>query len=297
MRVASSLCVLVLVGGIAAADSRIADDAFARGRTLMKQKKYAEACAAFEQSYQLDPSHGTLFNLADCEVDVGKLASALKHYSELARTDTNADRRSMSQQLAKGLAARVPKLRVTISDHVATPSVELDGHAANELVGVETPIDLGAHELAVSAPGFAPWHETVTVDHEAVVSNIVVKLVSDAPSTQSRVEVHAEPAATDSKRQIGQIAVIGGSVLVVGGLVFGGLAYSQWQHAQSCNGCDRVSESHTAIIRGDVSTVLVITGAIVAGAGGYLWKTSSGHAEVTAAVGPGGGTVALVGAF
>ena len=294
MRVGSSLVALVLCAGIAAADSRVADEAFARGRTLMKEKKYAEACAAFEQSYQLDPSFGTLFNLADCEVDLGKLASAWDHYRELGRTDTNADRRAMSQQLAKGLASRVAKLVVTLPERPPQASLSIDGKSASELVGIETPVDPGAHEIEVTAPGFTTWHETVTVAREGVVSNVVVRLVTvGAPP----VEVHAANPAPASRRFYGQIAVIGGGAFVAGGLVVGGLAYSQWQHAQSCTGCDRGAESHSAIIRGDVSTGLVIAGAIVAAAGGYLWRTSSISAEVTASVARGSAGLAVLGSF
>src|SRR5215470_18019771 len=102
VRVASSALLLVAVAGIAAGDPHdVAEQQFVRGRALMKQHKYAEACAAFEQSQRLDPQLGTLFNLADCEVEIGKVASAWKIYRELEKSDPNPDRRALSAELAK----------------------------------------------------------------------------------------------------------------------------------------------------------------------------------------------------
>ena len=149
----------------------------------------------------------------------------------------------------------------------------------------------------MAAPGFTTWHETVTVTHEGVESNVVVRLVPiGAPPAPAEVHV-ATPPATSSRRLYGEIGVISGSAIIVGGLVAGGLAYSQWQHAQTCTDCDRQVESHTAIVRGDFSTGLVIVGAVVAAAGGYLWRTSSNSAEVTAAVTHDSAGLALVGRF
>ena len=53
---------------------------FDRGRELLKQHSYQEACAAFENSQQLDPQFGTLYNLAECSTQLGKLATAWLAY-------------------------------------------------------------------------------------------------------------------------------------------------------------------------------------------------------------------------
>ena len=311
MRAAPSLALLALCG-VATAAPREADTAFARGRELMKAKKYAEACAAFEQSYQADPALGTLFNLADCEVDLGKLATAWNHYRQLARTDSNADRRAMSDRLANQLAPRVPKLLVTIDGKPAGVALAIDGHDATGQLGAELPVDLGLHTVAVTAPGFAAWQESVSVGREGMVSNVVVRLVpvaADRPASAEPSDTgpHAPAGTTpasaaaaapgDRRHRVGTIAVIAGGGLVVAGLVAGGLAYSQWQDAKTCTGCDRASESHGALIRGDVSTALVAAGLIAAGVGVYLWKTSSSAATATATLVPGGGGLAIAGAW
>ncbi|HEY1549617.1 MAG TPA: tetratricopeptide repeat protein, partial [Kofleriaceae bacterium] len=102
--VARALLVVIGLARVAFADpGHVADETFERGRALMAKKQYAEACAAFEQSQRLDPQFGTLFNLADCEVQLGKLATAWGRYRELERTDSNQERRALSAQLATQL--------------------------------------------------------------------------------------------------------------------------------------------------------------------------------------------------
>ncbi|HEY1556356.1 MAG TPA: tetratricopeptide repeat protein [Kofleriaceae bacterium] len=301
MRAASSVVAIACaLAGTARADSKAAADAFDRGRALMKVQHYAEACAAFEQSYQLDPAQGTLFNLADCDAQLGKLATAWNHYRELARSDSNADRRAMSERLAKQLAPRVPKLIVTIAKQPDGAVLVVDGHDTTALAGVELPVDLGKHAIEVTAPGFRAWKQDIAADREAVVSNVVVTLELEGSTTAAAApqpgELRAE-AEPDSRATWVKIAMLSGGALVAGGLVTGALAYSQWQHAKSCTGCVRSSESHSAELRGNIATVLVAIGLADAGAGFYLWKTSRGSAQVTAAIAPGGGAVVIGGRF
>jgi tetratricopeptide (TPR) repeat protein len=299
--VTSALAIACALAGTARAQ-KPADDAFERGRTAMKAQRFAEACAAFEQSYQLDPQLGTLFNLADCETQLGKLAAAWNHYRELARTDTNAERRAMSERLAKQLAPRVPKLIVTIKPKPEGAVLVVDGHDSTALAGVELPVDLGKHAIEVDATSFRTWKQDIDVDREGVVSNVVVTLEPEgsAPAIAKPpvdVSMPQPAAASDAHGTWGKVAVISGSALVAGGLVAGGLAYSQWQHAQSCTGCLRSSEAHSAELRGDIATVLVAVGLADAGVGFYLWKTAHGSASVTAAVAPSGGAVVVGGRF
>lgn len=299
MRAACSALVLVALAGAARADTP-ADEAFNRGRALMKDKRYAEACAAFEQSYQLDPQSGTLFNLADCDASLGKLASAWKHYRELARTDTNAERRAMSERLANQLEPRVPKLVVTVKPRGPGALLLIDGHEPTVSIGTGWPIDLGQHDVQVWTDGHVASKQTVVVDREGVIKNVDVTLPPPAEQIgdNQRPLVDMPPDhATSTRRMWGEIATISGGGLVVGGLVAGGLAYSQWQHAQTCTSCVRSSEAHSAEVRGDISTVLVAIGLADAGVGFYLWKTAPSTATVTAVASPRGAGMAIVGRF
>src|SRR3954471_12905545 len=60
---------MVLMTGAADAfanDPVAADALFQAGKQLITDKKYAEACSKYDASYKLDPTLGTLLNLADC---------------------------------------------------------------------------------------------------------------------------------------------------------------------------------------------------------------------------------------
>jgi len=59
-----------------------ADQLFKRGKKLLSEKKYAEACAAFEDSDRLDPGIGTKLNVARCYQEWGRLATAWRWYSD-----------------------------------------------------------------------------------------------------------------------------------------------------------------------------------------------------------------------
>src|SRR5512140_2089839 len=77
-------CTLLLaVAGSASADNKSkADQLFKQGKKLMGEKKYSEACEAFEQSFKLDPGIGGELNVAKCYEEWGKLGRAYKAYEK-----------------------------------------------------------------------------------------------------------------------------------------------------------------------------------------------------------------------
>jgi tetratricopeptide (TPR) repeat protein len=294
-RAASSLVVLARV---AAADPKAAaDETFERGRSLMQQKKFPEACAAFEQSQRLDPQLGTLFNLADCEVQLGKIAAAWKIYRELATTDANEDRRAFSAAEAIRLEKKMPKLVITIPAHPAGAKVTVDGSDSTGLLGIKTPVDLGEHAIDVTAPGFREWQETVVV-HAGDIAKVQVGLepldAQEAPSPTYERPV----APTDGSRaRHGKLALIAGASAVGAGLIFGAATWLEWNHAEAASGADKTSGARDARILGDASTTLVVVGLASAGVGVYLWQTSSTSAVVAPRAGADGAGVTLSGSF
>src|SRR5690349_16355314 len=74
--------IVSLAPNTAFADEATAEALFQAGKTLMEQKKYAEACPKLEASYKLDPGVGTMLNLADCHEKEGKLARAWGEWGE-----------------------------------------------------------------------------------------------------------------------------------------------------------------------------------------------------------------------
>jgi serine/threonine-protein kinase len=152
---------------VSAADRAAAQALFDDGRRLMADKKYAEACPKFEESYRIEPGVGTLLNLAECQSQIGLTASAWANFLEAAYQAkvANEPKREMA---ARGRAAALePKLsRLTIIAAGAAGAAEIkrDGKVVSpQLWGTPVPIDPGDHTVSASAPGKKPWSTTVTV--------------------------------------------------------------------------------------------------------------------------------------
>jgi hypothetical protein len=156
-------CALVVVLGSIGSEARAQDAAaaaeiaFDKGRQLMTDGKYAEACTAFEQSQALDPQIGTRYNIGLCLEKQGKLTSAWIAFREVARKDTNETRRKDATKHADALTPRLTKLHVTAA---ATPpgfAITINGNDATKFVGVDFPVDPGRYSVIASATGLAPW--------------------------------------------------------------------------------------------------------------------------------------------
>ena len=324
---------------------------FDKGRTLMKEKKYAEACAAFEQSQKLDPQIGTLYNVGVCSAELGKVATAWAAYREVAERDANAARKKEAGRRAKELEKRLPKLRLTIATAPPGLAVTMNGADVTALVGADSPVDPAEYKLKATAPGFAAWETTVRITDEGKTVKLAIELLPPSTSTkepvkpakpakpapppeppppaeppggdEARKSEPSPPRTDDAPRPPGQgrkrIAValgIGGAASLGTGLVFGSLARKKWDEARALCGDDRVCDDPATLAQGNalvdaargranLSTALVIGGAVLAGAGAVLWLTapSSSAASDTAAIriapelGPGHAAVTLGGRF
>src|SRR5690242_14086811 len=90
---------------------------FDEGRALMTKKDYAGAISKLEQSQQLDPAVGTLLNLGECYLALGRTASAWSAYRDaasLAATTKQADRERYASKKAQELEARLSRLEVGV---------------------------------------------------------------------------------------------------------------------------------------------------------------------------------------
>jgi len=143
-------------GEQAGRDQASADELFRQGRALATAQDYAHACPKFSESLRLDPAAGTLLNLADCEEQIGRLASAWAHFKELGdelpRTD---ERQEVALERARILERRLPHLTVELSFATAPEATVKcdDVELGRGSLGVALPVDPGEHTVVVSQPG------------------------------------------------------------------------------------------------------------------------------------------------
>ncbi len=256
---------LGLLAGRAAATP--ADDSFERGRNLMNEGKIAEACAAFEDSLRLDFQLGTLFNLAGCNAQRGKLATALAAYRRIASEDKNSQRADRSRELADQLAPRVPMLAISIANRQPTTEVSVDGAAVDPSNPV--PVDLGTHEIVIRSPGRADVKRSVEVTREGER----VPFDYDVASPDGQPPPRGGGVIVRKSRRTSTVVIGAGALTVGAGLVLGALALRGWHDAEDTAIMDPTQANRDlGGVRklGNASTGLVIAGALTAGVGFYL---------------------------
>jgi hypothetical protein len=159
-----------------------AEALFEEGRKLVTAGKAAEGCPKFAESQRLDPSPGTLLNLANCYETTGKTASAWVTFKEAASAAQAAGRTEYVATAQKRATALSPKLsRLTITT-AAEVNVTRDGLAVEKpQIGVAIPVDPGAHVIEASAAGKKPWRTQVQVGADAATVTVTVPALEDAP--------------------------------------------------------------------------------------------------------------------
>lgn len=192
-----------------------AEALFREGRDALKKGELARACARFLESQRLDPAPGTLFNLADCESQMGRLADALGHLREAVRgLDAGDDRQVAARQRLAALERRVP--RVTV--RVKRGQITLDGREIKNGAPVET--DIGDHKIVVAVPTREPREITISLV-EAERREIDLEVgVEEVPGphkpTSARGNAPPAPQGEGSLQTVG--VVVGGAGLVSTGL-------------------------------------------------------------------------------
>jgi hypothetical protein len=186
-----------------------AEALFRRAREAKAQGDYATACPLFEESQRLDPSVGTLMNVAECEEHAGHLAEAWEHWHEsldqLLRT--RDDRAALARARVEALEARVPKLTIYLSaGAVGGTQVARDGVAIGPAsLGVPLPVDPGSHELTVTLAGHETARRTILLEEGQAAE---VSLEPGPPSPDGS----APAAPLHARRTWGFVALGAGGV-------------------------------------------------------------------------------------
>jgi hypothetical protein len=271
-------------------DAAAAEALFEAGRQAMARGDYATACKNFQDSNQLDPAIGTLFNLANCEEQRGRLASAWQRFTEVAQELPDTDeRRAIALERADALKGRLPYLTLRFGAGVPSDArVTRDGIAIGAAgLGVPLPVDPGEHEVVVSAAGRMDKAFRVSLalaeKKELVVTagEPVPVAPTGAPATRPSDERGGPPLA-------GYVLAGVGVVGVAIGAVTGVMALDR-EKTMKNDGCDpagntcRTQKGVDAASSGEIlattSTVAFAVGGVSLGVGAYFLFFSGGESK------------------
>jgi hypothetical protein len=291
----------VLAGSAAAGkDKDRADALFKQGKKLMADKRYSEACQAFEESFKLDPGIGGELNVARCYEEWGKLKRAYRAYQQADQMakDANDARESKIAELIVKIEPQVPRLTIKLPAG-ATPAkltVQVDGEDLEATaLGKARRVDPGPHTIEWTVDDGAKQSRVVPVERGGN-SELVIDLPTVAQP--ARVEPTEDKTKPPEREQPVETADPGRSwkiaAYVAGGIGLVGIgvssylavsAHSEYTTAlsQHCGGhtdtCDPtgLTDTHDARDKANIATGVFIGGAAIL-AGGVVLYLVAPHA-------------------
>jgi hypothetical protein len=280
-----------------ASDQATAEALFKQARELMTAGRYSEACPKLAESQRLDPSAGTLLNLATCYEKNGQLASAWVTYKEAATAAQRAnepDRAKLARSKVGELEPKLATLTITLAAGADLPDlvVKRDGEAVGRPAwGTPIPVDPGTHVVEATAPGRRPWRSQADVSGPGAKASVEVPaLESEAPpaaasattpktTTTTATPPPPPPSPGSTQRLLGWIAGGVGLASLGTGSVFGLVANSKKNDAAShCSGtqCDStgISLLNDARTAATFSTITFAAGGALLAGGVVLLLTA-----------------------
>jgi tetratricopeptide (TPR) repeat protein len=187
--IAASIAVVVTLGPSAEARAETAAEAeasrlYQQGKAEMSGGHYADACPMFERSLELDPEPGTALNLALCDEQIGKLASAWYMWlraAVLSGAKEEREREDMARKRAAALEPRLPRLRVDVTpqSHDGQVVVRVDGRqVGTDQWSAALPVDPGVHRIDAHVGGCRAWFTDVDAD-DGKAQSITVPVLED----------------------------------------------------------------------------------------------------------------------
>jgi tetratricopeptide (TPR) repeat protein len=265
-------------------DAAAAQLFFERGRDATTRGDAAEACKNFEESLRLDLAVGTLFNLARCEEDLGRFASAWQHLHEgIDRLEESDSRRKPAIQAANAVEKRVPKLIIAFATGAPVGQVLRDGVALSPVsLSLALPVNPGMHAVIVKADGHYDSKFEAELK-EGELRTLTVNVGEPKPPEAVKADavpnsklLAAQPPASSPVRTAGWIIAGVGAASLGVSAVTGALAFERSQvvkdRCDASGTCDSegLDALGTSQKYGRVATATVIIGGVFLGAGAVL---------------------------
>jgi tetratricopeptide (TPR) repeat protein len=284
---------------------------FEEGQKLKAENKLQEACAKFDEALALNPNAvGTILNVALCDEQAGKVASAAKLFAEArdrAREQNLDEHRKAAEDHYNKLEPRLPHLAIAFAE---APTAETKLVIDDQIVPISTasdiPIDPGSRKIVVTAPGRVAYETKIDIvekEHKAVA---IPKL--GHPVTVKR-----------TRTTVGKLLTFGGAGLIATGVVIGLAARSSYNQpfnndpsnkvycakatagmSAMCSG-EGYAQTRDARTLGNVGTAVSIVGVAAAGVGMYLWlfapSETSEKLAIVPTIGPDQTGIAAIGRF
>ena len=258
-----------------------AEELFRQGKQLMSEGRIPEACQSFAESLQLDPTLGTLLNLAVCHEAEGRLEVAFAEFTEAlaqARDRRQAERIQLAAGRLAAVQARLCLLTLEVGEQADVTGLELrrDGARVPRVQwGLAFPVAPGPIVITVSAPG----RRSRDLPVRAVAGQkltVSIPLLEPGEGTAAPVDqtvpVRPEASATASatRRTWGLVAGGAGVVALIVGVSCGALTIS-WSdeskklcpngECETERGMSLNSDARTAATAANVSFVLALAAA------------------------------------
>jgi len=334
---------MALIPGVAlaqgsAGNKAAAEALFEEGRSLMQKQQYQEACSKLEASQNLDSGLGTLMLLSDCYEKTGRTASAWATFREaaaVARGKGDEEREKVARARADALEPNLAKLVVQGAESTMKLSgleVKMAGQAVPRAQwGTPIPVDPGAVDFEVSAPGYKPW--TLQAQVVPGPSQTAIDIPELQPLQPDAAGTEGEPANTSGGSAAGQDAGSQGAptesggtlkttglVLGIAGIVgvgvgtyFGLSAKSKNDESNDncsktvCQTQDGLDARKDAQAAATTSTIAFVLGGALLATGGVLYFMDDSNEGASAStrrelrwssrVGPGGAQLGLEGTW
>jgi hypothetical protein len=283
----ATVCVVGSVAPAHAQDSDPAADLFRQGRDAITAKDFTLACAKFAESQRLEARVGTLINLALCEEELSRLASARQYWEEataLGRA-TSDSRVGYAAERFAAIDRRVPRLVVRIAGGAPPGTVvhRDDVELGSESLGTPLPLDPGKHTIVAVAPHHADGTAVVVELAEGDSKDIEV---TPGPSLPEPLPPPTTTAvAPPPPEGSGNRSLMWYGAVATGGLGIGALGIGTYFGIEAINGksgspgictgdvCDTQGTTvrKKAVQDGNVSTVAFVAGGVLMAAGVVLW--------------------------